>query len=85
MAILIKDKDADALVRTLAARTGESLTDAVKTAVRDRLKHLPPSEAEIAERKRKVAAVLAEFDAMPTVDHRTPDEIIGYNEDGLFD
>jgi len=85
MAILIKDREADQLIRTLAQRTGESITDAVKVAVRERLKNLPPSETEIAERKRKLAALIARAQAMPTLDDRTPDEIIGYNERGLFD
>jgi antitoxin VapB len=85
MAILIKDREADHLIRALAERTGESITDAVKQAVRERLKNLPPSEAEIAERKRKIAALVARADAMPNVDDRTADEIIGYNERGLFD
>jgi antitoxin VapB len=85
MAVLIKDDEADALIRTLAKRTGTSMTDAVKEAVREQLKRVPLSEAEIAERCKKVAAIIAAFDAMPTLDHRTPDEIIGYNKDGLFD
>jgi antitoxin VapB len=85
MAILIKDREADQMIRTLADRTGESITDAVKTAVRDRLQKLPPSEEEIAERKRKLDALVARAKAMPTLDDRTPDEIIGYNEFGHFD
>jgi antitoxin VapB len=86
MAILIKDQEADQLIRTLAERTGESITDAVKEAVRERLKHVPPSEEEIAARKRKLAELYAEWDAMPTInDDRTADEIIGYNEFGHFD
>jgi len=44
MAILIKDREADQLIRTLAERTGESITDAVKQAVRDRLQTVPLSE-----------------------------------------
>jgi hypothetical protein len=43
------------------------------------------SEAEIAERMRRIEAILARADAMPTVDHRTADEIIGYNDKGHFD
>ena len=42
MAIIIKDREADHLIRALAERTGESITDAVKQAVRERLKNLPP-------------------------------------------
>ncbi len=85
MAILIKDREADQLIRALAERTGESITDAVKQAVRERLKNLPPSESEIAERKRKLDALIARGREMPIVDDRTPDEIIGYNKWGHFD
>jgi antitoxin VapB len=93
MAILIKDQEANKLIQTLAARTGESITDAVKQAVRERLERLPLSkfqrgplrEDEIAARKRGVAKLRAKCDAMPTIDDRTPDEIIGYNEFGHFD
>lgn len=84
MAILIKDQEADRLIRTLAERTGESITDAVKQAVSERLKNLPPSEADIAERKRRLAALIARVKAIPTSDDRTPDEIIGYDERGIF-
>ena len=85
MAILIKDREADQLIRTLAERTGESITDAVKQAVRDRLQTVPLSENEIAARRRKLTKSIARCNAMPTVDHRTADEIVGYNKLGHFD
>lgn len=85
MAIIIKDKDADRLIRELAERTGESITDAVKMAVVERLERVPLSRREIVGRKRRIDALLAKLDAMPTVDHRTADEIIGYNDRGVFD
>jgi antitoxin VapB len=85
VAILIKDQEADQLIRALAERTGESITDAVKQAVRERLERVPLTEDEIAARKRKIDALIVRADAMPTVDHRTPDEIIGYNKSGHFD
>ena len=85
MAVLIKDQEADQLIRTLAQRTGESITDAVKQAVRERLERVPLTEDEIATRRRKLEALVARANAMPTVDDRTPDEIIGYNERGHFD
>jgi antitoxin VapB len=84
MAVLIKDEEADRLIRTLAERTGESITNAVKTAVRERLKQLPLNEDEIAARKRKLAELLAYFDSLPKMnEHLTNDEIIGYDENGL--
>ncbi|MGB6538736.1 MAG: type II toxin-antitoxin system VapB family antitoxin [Xanthobacteraceae bacterium] len=85
MAILIKDREADELIRALAGRTGESITAAVKQAVRDRLKTLPPTDQEIAERKRKIDVIIAKGRKLRTVDDRSPDEIIGYNELGHFD
>jgi antitoxin VapB len=85
MAVLIKDDEADQLIRLLAERTGQSMTEAVKKAVAEQLKRTRPSEAEIAERKRRIAKLLAEADALPTLDERTADEIIGYNEHGHFD
>jgi antitoxin VapB len=85
MAVLIKDREADQLIRELADRTGESITDAVKQAVRQRLEHLPPRQDEIAGRRRKLDALIARANAMPTIDNRTPDEIIDYNERGIFD
>ncbi len=84
MAILIRDREADQLIRALADRTGESITEAIKEAVRERFRTLPPGEDEIAVRKRKLAKLIAKSAAMPTVDDRTPDAIIGYNELGHF-
>jgi antitoxin VapB len=85
MAVLIKDEEADHLIRELAQRTGETITDAVKVSVKERLGRLPLSEHQIVERKRRLTAILAKFDAMPNTDNRSPDEIIGYNEHGFFD
>jgi antitoxin VapB len=85
MAVLIKDAEADRLIRQLADRTGESITEAVKKAVSERLEKVPLSAAEVARRKRRINALLAKLDAMPVVDNRTADEIIGYNEFGHFD
>jgi antitoxin VapB len=92
LAILIKDQEADQLIRTLVKRTGESITDAVKRAVRERLERVPLSESkraplredEIAARKRKIDELIARAGVLTTGDDRTPDEIIGYNESGHF-
>jgi antitoxin VapB len=85
VAVLIKDQETDRLIRELAERTGEGITAAVKQAVRERLERVPLTADEITARKRKLAKLLAKFDAMPLVDTRTPDEIVGYNERGHFD
>ena len=85
MTVLIKDEEADRMIRQLAERTGETITNAVKGAVSEKLARTPLSEEEIAQRRAKIEAILARLDAMPTVDHRSADEIIGYNDKGHFD
>ncbi|RXT53112.1 hypothetical protein B6S44_20505 [Bosea sp. Tri-44] len=80
MAILIKDPDADRIVRELAARTGETITEAVKAAAQERLARLPKRGRIDME---KVEKLLAEIRTYRVDDPRTDDEIIGYDENGL--
>jgi hypothetical protein len=42
VALNIKDRETDRLVRQLAALTGEGITEAVKVAVRERIEREPP-------------------------------------------
>jgi len=81
MALSIKNDDADRLARQLAATTGESLTDAVLLALRERLQR---EEAKrrvgVGDRLRRLAAEVAE---LPVVDDRSAEEILGYDERGL--
>lgn len=81
MAFSIKNDDADRLARRLAETTGESLTEAVLVALRERLQR---EEAKrhlgVADRLRRLATEVA---AMPVMDRRPADEILGYDEHGL--
>ena len=85
MGIIIKNADTERKIRTLARRTGETLTEAVTQAVEDRLARLPAPRRRHKLDRGRISELLAKFDAMPVVDLRTPDEIIGYNERGHFD
>lgn len=83
MALSIKHPEADRLARELADRTGESITDAVLIALRERMKRLPQrggSSSRIAGELRAARERLARY---PVIDGRTPDEILGYDESGL--
>jgi antitoxin VapB len=77
----IKDPDTDRLARRLARLTGESLIQAVRTAVEERL------EREERHRGRPsiehLMAIARRCAARPVIDDRSPDEIIGYDERGL--
>ena len=82
MAFSIKHDEADRLARALAKTTGETLTEAVVIALRERWQrvrrphHATRVLAQIKAIQRRVAE-LPEFDA------RSADEIIGYDEHGL--
>lgn len=82
MALNIKDRTADRLARELASETGESITVAVTTAVRERLERL--RGAVPRERRRQALTAIAERSASRRVrDPRSADEIVGYGTDGL--
>ncbi len=85
MGMNIKDYEAHQLARELARLTGRSLTEAVKVAVRRELDRVkaegPPLQAQpLAERLDEIALRCA---ALPDLDARSVEEIIGYDEHGL--
>ena len=81
MALSIKSDEADRLARELAAETGETLTDAVVTALRERLDREHARQA--ASMRTRLARLAADVAALQVADGRTPDQIIGYDETGL--
>jgi antitoxin VapB len=82
MALSIKDHDTEHLARTLAERTGESITMATKRALEERLRRLGTDTRKTALLE-DLEAIQRRWNALPVLDHRTPDEIIGYDENGL--
>jgi len=82
MALSIKNPETERLARELAEFTGETITEAVTSALREKLRRNPP-----ATRKRSVAEIIREAQEavarLPVLDDRTPDEIVGYDEHGL--
>ena len=82
MALSIKNREAERLARELAACTGETLTEAVLTALRERLTR----EQGRVRKPKLMDELLAISDrcaALPDSDTRTPEEIIGYDEHGI--
>jgi antitoxin VapB len=82
MVLSIKDPEADRLARRLARITGESITEAVKTALRDRLEHEQRRQGKKIDRAR-IDEIVAGIAALPVVDDRSPDELLGYDDFGL--
>jgi antitoxin VapB len=82
MVLSIKDRETDRLARQLARLTGESITDSVKTALRDRLQQEQRRRGKHIDRAR-IARIVADIAAVPVNDDRSPDELLGYDEFGL--
>ena len=82
MALSIKHPEADRLARELSNYTGESITEVVLKALRERLQRekgrvrTPNLKEELLEMGKRCAA-------LPDLDTRSPDEILGYDEHGL--
>jgi antitoxin VapB len=82
MALSIKDPEADRLARELAARTGETLTEAVVVALRERLAREAGRVRSVPLRE-ELAAIRRRCAALPVVDDRSADAILGYDGRGL--
>jgi antitoxin VapB len=83
MALSIKAPEADRLAHELAALTGESMTTAVITAMRERMER---EERKRESKRQLLADIMAIADhcaSLPVLDTRTEDEIMGWDENGL--
>jgi antitoxin VapB len=82
MSLNIKDERTHELARRLAALTGESMTEAVRIAVQERIKRQQAGRGgqPLRERLREIAHHCA---SLPVIRSRSEDEILGYDERGL--
>ena len=82
MALNIRNPEAEKLAAELARATGESKTEAVTKALRDRLVRIRRERA-----KRRLADELEEIaehcSSLPVRDGRRAEEILGYDKVGL--
>jgi antitoxin VapB len=83
MGISIKNDRAERLARQVSAETGESLTDAIIHSLEERLERLKGrrSAPDLAE---TLMAISRRSSALPDLDTRTADEILGYDEKSAF-
>jgi antitoxin VapB len=82
MALSIKHPEADRLARELADTTGETLTEAIINALRERLRR-EQGRVRPPRLRDDIRAIRHRCAALPVKDHRSPDEILGYDEKGL--
>jgi len=84
MALSLKDAETDRLAREVASLTGETLTDAIRKALAERLERerlRRGQSVDLAARLREIGEHCA---SLPDFDTRRPDEIIGYDETGMW-
>ena len=82
MALSIKHPEADRLARELAGATGESLTEAIINALRERL-HRQRGQRRGPRLRDEIRAIRQRCAALPVRDLRSPDEILGFDHQGL--
>ena len=82
MALNIRNATTEELAEDLARLTGESKTEAVTQALRERLERLKRERSgrSLADELDEIALHCA---SLPVLDPRSPDEIIGYDPQGL--
>ena len=78
----IKNPEVDRLTRELGGLTGESITQAVKTAVEEWLRRVKSAETD-PTLLDDLMEIARRCTALPVYDDRTADEILGYDENGL--
>lgn len=83
MPLSIKDPEADRLARELARRTGETITQAVITSLRERLAKERARSRDIEAVLEEARAIADHFASLPVLDDRPEDQILGYDEHGL--
>jgi antitoxin VapB len=85
MPLNIKDERTYDLVRRLSAVTGETLTEAVRIAVQERLKRMESRRhggRRLADRLDEIARHCA---SLPVLRQRTEDDILGFDRRGMPD
>ena len=82
MALNIRNPETERLAEALAKLTGETKTQAVTVALRDRLERLRRrrSGRRLAEELDEIALHCA---SLPVLDARDVEEILGYDEQGM--
>ncbi len=82
MAFHVSSERVDRNVRRLAELTGQSITDAIDSAVTEKIRRLEPRKPD-PNYVRDLMEMSAQIAKKLRPDSRTPDELVGYDENGL--
>ena len=82
MALNIRNSETERLAAELAKQTGETKTEAVTKALRDRLARIR-REKSLRRLADELEEIAKHCSSLPALDPRTADEILGYDRHGL--
>lgn len=82
MALSIKDPEATRLAKEVAKHTGETMTQAVIIALRERLLQVERKSQDTENLVDELMSIGKHFASLPVIDERRLEEML-YNEDGL--
>ena len=80
MAINIKNAQADRLARELSEITGETITETVIKSLTERLEREKNKQASPLPMEQELLSIAKRYHALPTLDDRTEEEILGYDD-----
>jgi len=84
VALNIRNTQAEELAAEVARLAGESKTEAVTVALRERLARLQTRRKGGRSLSDELNEIALHCARLPVLDHRTPDEILGYDDHGLL-
>ena len=85
MPLSIKNPRTEKLARQVARKHGETITEAITRALEERLaKAQIPRSGDVERRRAKLYALMEESRKIPKDYSQSEDEILGYDENGLF-
>lgn len=82
MALNIKSRETEQVVRDLAKRTGLSITEAVHQAAVEKLRRM---DEDRERRRQAIYEIIERAKSRPVFDPRPADELLGYNDEGTFE
>ncbi|MFA6267760.1 MAG: type II toxin-antitoxin system VapB family antitoxin [Pseudolabrys sp.] len=88
MGLSIKNDETEKLIRELARRRGQGITEALTEVVRrevERERRKPRRQEDYEAFSRRIDRITERYNSLPLLDDRSDDEILGYNEHGHFD
>lgn len=80
MYLSVNNQSVEVLAEELAAYTGESVSNALEVALRERLQRVKEERSTPLHRREILLRIGEECAALPVIDNRTADEILSYDE-----